>query len=335
LKQDLKQKIISAYESAAPNERERVVAACEATRQEPAPKKPEKARGFSLMKLVAVMSCLVLFGIGILVGHLIPAPTPDRTAQTRVFLDVNPSIVLTLDEDDRVLTCTAENDDGKEILEGLELEGVALKTSLNAIVGALHVNGYLTVDDSSMLVSVENASEKRTSEFLTEITAEVNKIFASSEIECAIIAQAVIGSKELAEKAKANGISVGKMRFLEKVVDAFEHFTSDDITSLAALSIRDLTLLYAQREDVGTDGDEIVSGSVSATVGKEEAVERVLIALGRSENEVLLNLSYVGLSTQHAFKVVNVVVLMFFGDTELSVYEVDCVTGEITAREAA
>jgi len=162
LKQDLKQKIISAYESAAPNERERVVAACEATRQEPAPKKPEKARGFSLMKLVAVMSCLVLFGIGILVGHLIPAPTPDRTAQTRVFLDVNPSIVLTLDEDDRVLTCTAENDDGKEILEGLELEGVALKTSLNAIVGALHVNGYLTVYDSSMLVSVETASEKRT-----------------------------------------------------------------------------------------------------------------------------------------------------------------------------
>ena len=76
---------------------------------------------------------------------------------TSVSIDVNPSIQLEVNRQEKVLSANPLNEDAQTLLEGMELEGTNLKTAVNAVIGAMVQNGYLTDDTDSILLTVDNA----------------------------------------------------------------------------------------------------------------------------------------------------------------------------------
>ena len=69
---------------------------------------------------------------------------------TAVSIDVNPSIELEVNRQEKVLRATPLNDDAQTILDGMKLEGVNLKTAVNAVIGSMVQNGYFTDEVNSI-----------------------------------------------------------------------------------------------------------------------------------------------------------------------------------------
>ena len=330
MRKELKEKITHAYESETPEIKERVLEACENEYQLPKAEKAGRARRVLRAAVAAAMSA-VLFVVGIAVGRLGVKTPPAPEQGFAVYLDVNPSVELVLDKDERVMAFEALNEDAELVTAEMELIGVTFKTALNAVIGGMYAKGYLTSEENSVLISVAGGDETAAKAFLSYATEQVNGVFSQSEMECSIIAQRVTGNEELCERAKEQGVSVGKLHFVDKVVRAHEELSEKDVTSLLGLSIRELNLLYAQDGGgKGEENDDLISGSLSGIVDKASALAAVLLQLQVEESgvewyEVDARLSMVG-----GFGLVYSVRIKLKGsDTEYH-FEVDCKTGKVS-----
>lgn len=292
-RKNTKKRIREAFIAETPDMRERVQLACEAETQEipteydRANSVRKKSRSFfastSFKRIVASVASVAVFAIGLTVGYFIPHSSPVKSeVETSVYLDVNPSVEFTLDSQNRVIDCIGGNEDGVALLENMDLSKTKMDTALNAIIGAMYVNGNLTSDKNSILVSVDTKSEN--SKILTEITNEINQVFANVDMECAIIAQSISVNKELKERAKEQGVSVGKMHLVEKMVNGREDFTEEDISALSDMPIKELSFMYSSSQKPGEKQDEIFSGQINGYQSEEIILGIIKAILGEWED---------------------------------------------------
>ena len=347
MKEDLRNKITDAFGSETPDFREKIIESCGRVTQVP-PSEPSASPSVSgkkavgkvyFRRLVAVVSCLVFFVAGLFVGQIIPGSQSALAAETFVYLDVNPSIELSLDENNNVLSCTAANEDARVILNGMNLENVELKTALNAIVGAMYVNGYLNREDNSILISVDTSDKSNTAAYLTYITDRVNEVFVNSEMNCSIIAQGVNADESLQHRAEEQGISVGKMRLLEKIIEKFDEFDEDSVPRLSGMSIKDLNMIYSMKpddkdpdkeDDPDDDDDELISGKVNGYIDKDDALEAVLDYLEKDEDDIREYRIFVSPSEYDRNRIAYIIIVNFDRDPTTYGFEVDCLTGTVS-----
>lgn len=129
---------------------------------------------------------------------------------TAVSIDVNPSIELEVNRQEKVLKANALNEDAKTLLEGMELEGTNLKTAVNAVIGSMVQNGYLTADANSILLTVDNDDEARREALQKELTEGVNNSLEQLSLSGTVFSQSLKGNDELKALAAQYGISEGK-----------------------------------------------------------------------------------------------------------------------------
>jgi hypothetical protein len=248
-----------------------------------------------------------------------------------VYLDVNPSVELRIDRKERVTACVAVNDDAEGLIGDMELVGVKLNTALSALIGAMYVQGYLTQDSNSILVSVNENDEQA----LNDLTQRINSVFADSELQCSIIAQYVPRDERLKDLAKEHGVSVGKMHLIEKMIDRVEDFSEESRKELCDMPIRDLGLIYRNAPPAEQDkpDKEVISGDVGGYMTAEQATQAVLAYLGIEEDSLFWSVTYASFDKKDGSLVmIYAVKLIVLGEIELREYQVDCVTGEVTEQ---
>lgn len=335
---NVKQKIKTAFENETPNIKSRVLNSVENEVQLPFEilEKPRTISAFFKRIILALSFCLI-FAVGITSGYFIPKNNDDvvpLSAENIVYIDVNPSVEISLSSDNIVVTCTAVNSDAEKILQGLNLSGVELNTALSAIVGAMYVNGYLSLEENSMLISVDGVTEEKTTTLLNLITQNVNKVFENSEVDCSIIAQSVKGESELIKRAKDNGVSIGKMQLVDKLISSFDEFDETSVSDLSKMSIKELNLIYKNKPGDNSDSgvSDIVSGIIGGYLDEGGALlavtEYLQIALDEVENYfVRIKPSIVGgISLKYQ------VIVTLKSGSEYK-FEVDCKTGDVVLLE--
>lgn len=193
---------------------------------------------------------------------------------TAVSIDVNPSIELEVNRQEKVLRATPLNDDAQTILDGMELEGVNLKTAVNAVIGSMVQNGYLTDEINSILLSVDNDDEAKRVALQEELTQGINESLQQLSVNGTVFAQSLNSSAELKALAEQYGISEGKAYWVQMLTAADSTLSAD---VLAKLSINDLALLAEARnlkyDYVGTAND-------TAYIGLEKAKEIAIAKAG-------------------------------------------------------
>ena len=65
------------------------------------------------------------------------------SAYSVVAIDVNPSILLELDEEDKVINVIKENEDAEVIVGDMDLIGVDSDVVIYALIGSMLTNGYI------------------------------------------------------------------------------------------------------------------------------------------------------------------------------------------------
>lgn len=327
---NLKNQMQDEFAKITPDIKEKVISSCLSVEQEEADVE-EKKPNVWLKRVIVAFACLVFFAGGAVFGFFIPAPQATAQAETLLYLDVNPSVEMTLDEDNRVISVVAGNEDASDILHGLDLEDVDLNTALNAIVGSMYIHGYLSEDSNSILVSVDTKHNENENGMLAYVTEKINKVFENSELECSILAQGMDVDEDLKKRAKEQGVSVGKMHLVDKLkeIDGFEE---DSVNNLTSMSIKDLNHIYSS-SDKNHGKDDIVSGNVNGYINKKEAVNMLLTHLDVAESDI----EYIRFIAQPTFSdaqmQINYLITLKVNGIESRLFEMNCKTGEITELE--
>lgn len=189
-----------------------------------------------------------------------------------IGLDVNPGIELSINQDERVIATSAVNDEAKEILSDMKLDGSDINVACNAIIGAMLTNGYLTTDSNSVLVSVRANDTTQGRELEQKLSGNLNSYLENSEIAAAILGQVVEDDDELEAFAKDNDVSLGKAWLIRNLLASGNPKYTEE--SLLKLSTQELILL-GQKKTVKKE-DFYGEASTSKYIGAEKAKEVAL-----------------------------------------------------------
>lgn len=219
--------------------------------------KPRKRRRTAVLAAMAAALLLVAGGLGIAFQSF--QSTLD-TVDSIVSLDVNPSIELKVNKDERIIEANARNEDARVILDDMDLKGTDLNVAVNAVVGSMLKHGYITQDSNSILISVENADSEKGAALQKELTAEISGILKASSVEPSVLSQTLEEDKELEDLAETYGISLGKASMIRQIMEKDSRLTAQN---LAGLTINELTILSTSH-DINLDS---ISSTGSASSG--------------------------------------------------------------------
>lgn len=193
----------------------------------------------TVMQLAAACVALVLLVGGIFYyrGNLM--------VDSLVDLDVNPGIELLTNQKNRVLEAYATNGDGDKVLSGMDLHNVDLQVALNAIVGSMVQQGYMTKDTKGVLVTVQNKDQKKADTLRKLVVKEMEIALSTEDMNAAVFHQVISTQNNNASAfARKNNISLGKAVF---VLNLANKARSLDAKELAKMKISEIAKLVADK----------------------------------------------------------------------------------------
>lgn len=235
-------------------------------------KSNKSSRKHTAIAFGAAAAAIALFATGIFAGSRFSYLT--NAVDSIVEIDVNPSVQLQINRNEKVLEATALNDDATQILEGMDLEGAQLNVAVNALIGSMLRHGYIDELANSVLISVENDDTARGEALSQRLTQEVTQLLEENAVQGAVLAQAISTKQptQLTQAASESQISSGKAVLIQKILDTKPLLTFDD---LSGLSINDLNLLLSTIQQETADTVNVVSSgnaSDKAYIGTENAL---------------------------------------------------------------
>ena len=194
----------------------------------------------TVMQLAAACVALVLLVGGIFYyrGNLM--------VDSLVDLDVNPGIELLTNQKNRVLEAYATNGDGDKVLSGMDLQNVDLQVALNAIVGSMVQQGYMTKDTKGVLVTVQNKDQKKADNLRKLVVKEMEIALSTEDMNAAVFHQVIsIQNNNASAFARKNNISLGKAVF---VLNLANKASSLNAKELAKMKISEIAKLVADKK---------------------------------------------------------------------------------------
>ncbi len=272
--EQMERRLASAVEKTAPDDVNGVLSRCEERKGTEKlimmEKKTAKRRWTTL-----VAACLALMLLG---GGGLFFQQANAVASV-VSLDVNPSIELRVNRDEKVLSCTPLNEDAQEILEdmggGADLKGAKLDVAVNAIVGSLVRKGYLSEISSAIMISVEDKDSARAKKLQQELTSAVDGVLRTNESKAAVLTQTVTQDAELERQARENSISTGKAALVNRILALNSSLRFDALAKLSVGELKDLAEAGAPAMPIGRDAAAYAAEQYAGTTALDSVTAEV------------------------------------------------------------
>lgn len=247
----MEQRLAAALEKTAPDDMSGVLSRCEARKGTVIPMTTKKTANRKWTTLVAAcLAVMLLCGGGVFYQQA-------HAVASVVSLDVNPSIELKVSRSEKVLACAPLNDDAKTILadmgDGADLKGAKLDVAVNAIVGSLVRNGYLSSISSAIMISVEDKDTARAEKLQRELTDAVDGVLQTSEAKASVLTQTLTQDTARDQQAQENNISTGKAALVNRVLAINPELQFDALAKLSVEELKDLAEAGAPAMPIGKD----------------------------------------------------------------------------------
>lgn len=159
-----------------------------------------------------------------------------NTAVSYISIDVNPSIELALNRFNNVIEASAYNDEGNEILQGLNLKGQQYTEAIDSLFENGELNEYL---NENSVIDFTVVSDKQ--EEIIEGIQGCNS-YGQHRGYCHS------ADKEMASKAREHGLSTGKYRAYTELSQYNEEITEEDCRDMTMKQIYDMIKEYSGDE---------------------------------------------------------------------------------------
>ena len=189
-----------------------------------------------------------------------------------VSLDINPSIEITVNRKEEVLAVVPMNEDGRIVVGDMDFRGSGLDVTVNALIGSMLRNGYLSEIANSILISVDSDDPQQGAALQERLAAEVSNLLQTGSFEGAVLSQTVAADGELETLAETYGITAGKAQLIRQIIAQNPAYTFAD---LVPLSINELNLLggSAPLENVTATGSASDKAYIGAAKAKTLALQ--------------------------------------------------------------
>ena len=316
--ENINEMLKSAVSNAAPDVLDNVLHACDHEKGKVIYMEKKKNRSFAGFAAVAAVFVLLIAGIFIAKNNGFGITNNSLAAV--VSFDVNPSIELKVDNEEDVISVKGLNDDGKKVLEGMDLEDTDLEVAVNAIIGSMLKHGYINEMANSILLSVSGVEGYDADALETKLANEVNALLKNG----AVLSQNVSNADDkLVKLADEYGITVGKAALIQEIVKNSKTHTFEQ---LAGLTINELNLISNNSKlgNIKSEG----KASAKSYIGKDAALSAALKAAGLSKDQVK-NIE-IELDYEHGVMVYEVEFDRGFDEYS---YDIDAKTGEVVAYD--
>ncbi|MDD3241946.1 MAG: hypothetical protein PHQ64_04180 [Bacilli bacterium] len=224
----------------------------------------------------------------------------------KVSFDVNPSITLSANSQNKVIKEIALNDDGNKILEDIDVIGLDIEEASKIIVDKLIKEGYLDSNGSNILLTVENNDLKLASETQEKLISNLNVQLEENYIAGTVISQIDTVKKNIPEEIKSimeeYKISYSKSIFISNILKKNIELKIEDLANLkiseisklindSKIDISDIAKyqkqedLYKSKElmDAKKEKDNANNAKNKAEVNLEKAKDELVNDLNKQE----------------------------------------------------
>ena len=267
----MEKRLADALEKTAPDDVDGVLSRCKERKGTVIPMTTKKTKK-AWTTLTAACLALVLVGSGLFYQQA-------NAVASVVSLDVNPSIELKVNRNEKVLACTPLNDDAKAVLSnmgnGADLKGAKLDVAVNAIVGSLVRNGYLNSISSAIMISVEDKDTARAEKLQRELTSTVDGVLQTSESRASVLTQTLTQDAGLTQQARENNISTGKAALVNRVLALNSSLKFDALAELSVEELKDLAEAGAPAMPIGKDAAAYAAEQYAGTTALDSVTAEV------------------------------------------------------------
>ncbi|MEG0546908.1 MAG: PepSY domain-containing protein [Oscillospiraceae bacterium] len=295
---EIESKVKDAISNATPNVLEAVLSKCEGKKDEGAKMNIITNKKTFIPKILAVAATFLLIACGSIgyIGH-----QNNISVDSVIGFDVNPSIELKVNKSEKVLEAKALNDDAIKILGNMDFKGISLDVAVNALIGSMLEQGYITELQNSILVTVNSKDSAKGVILEKKLAGEIDELLKAKSVNGAILAQTAQNDEALQKLATDNNISLGKAKLINEIMSKD---SSLNFAELAKLSINDLNLLANSKQI--TLGDNVSTGEASSKsyIGNDKAkdialkhskianAKNVLVALDCEDGKMLYEVEF-------------------------------------------
>ena len=284
--------------------------------------KPNKRK--HVLRYIAAAAAFLLI-VGCAFGLIRNADA--KNVYTTVMIDVNPSVQINANKNERVLSVTPLNRDGEVIIGELDFSGSTIDVAVNAVIGSMLKHGYITETRNAILISVMSKDKAEAAELNSKLYTEVNAQLSASAIDASVLSQDMTDSNTESNRlADEYGISCGKAQLIDTIITAGHPYTFEE---LAHMSISALNGILNGTIDTDAPHHNGGSHGESDNVGSEEAA--LAIALEHA-GVTLDQLSWYEICLDFDDGIWVYEVEFVVGNTEYE-YEINAITGEIIKFE--
>lgn len=184
----------------------------------------------------AACACLLLLFFGVYWLYFTPA--------FEISIDINPSLELSVNRFEQVISVSGFNEDGRELVQTLDLNFRHYTDAVDLIMQNEKISALLS-DNEIMSITVAGSDEDRSAEVLSRI----EECTAHSEnTHCYYL------SSEKAKEAHGSGLSCGRYRLYSELRSLGSDITTEKIGEMSVREIEELI------ESLSCESGETASG---------------------------------------------------------------------------
>lgn len=175
----------------------------------------------------------------LLATFLLNSSPVDPVIASTITIDINPSIEITLDEDDKVINVRAINNDGNDIIDSaLIYSRYNVDEVIALLIEKAVEKNYITEDNNVILVSVQNKNEEAKTRIINNIEVRVNLeakkyITAVTIIKERLEEQAQQGNISEEQAASNYRITIAKLRLINSIIEEDDSYSIEDLKDLS------------------------------------------------------------------------------------------------------
>lgn len=267
---ELEAKLKKAIENTTPDVLERAKNSCR--NLSTAPQKALNAKR-AWRYIAAAAAAVLLFAIGMVIGTVIHN-APDNKVFATVSIDVNPSLEIKINKEEKVLDIIPLNDDAKKVIGEMDFSGASMELTVNALIGSMYRLGYLNDEHRTVLVSLDNEDAARAAYLLDQLTAQISSLTEANNGR--VIANTYESTANLREIAARYRVPESKASLIAKLLACDPSWEDQP---LGFMSIEYLSMLVDSAE-AGQYSTDFLFEPTDGQLSMQEAFER---ALGHAE----------------------------------------------------
>lgn len=329
---DVEKKLRSVYSGITPDVFDNIISECENREQESEEEilkylqsEPNHSK-FLLLKIAGF--AIVFINFFVCAALIFNDYKLNNTVSSIVAFDVNPSFRIQVNEREKVIKAEAVTQDAAVLLDEMDLKNVHLNVAVNAIIGSMLKNGYLSELQNSILITVQNDDAEKAADIQNRIMDEVEKILQSNSISGAIVGQTNNNDAGTKYLAQMYNISEGKAELIQRIISSGSVATFDQ---LAKLSINELNLIVngnLSSNNITATG----KASESLYIGEQRALEIAVEHAGLDASDIIN--SKINMDYENNYMVYEVEFVTNKNGYEYEYeYEINAVTGDILEFE--